>query len=122
VNEMEALHSPETAMVYMVERITEIEKRLDRLMTRLGIRETFGIPDIAALGPYAESTLYKADKPWLLPRWGVSDFPGKRRWTKETVDEYVSKTPAEWKEIWDAMSTDERRTAIGFEDDGEVPA
>lgn len=106
----------------ILEKFDRFERKLDALMARLGVRETFGVSDIAELGPYAESTLYKRDQPWLLPRWGVSDFPGKRRWTKDTVDAYLSKTVAEWKEIWDAMTPDQRRAAIGVEDDGVISA
>jgi len=102
-------------------------KRQDRKMELLavmlesfGARSHFGVADIARMMGCAVNTV--KNKPFLLPNFGLSDFPsGRRKWRLETVMKWLEKSPEDHERTWYGISTAERRRMMSARKMGPKP-
>ena len=66
------------------------------------VQEYLGVDYIAEVLD-VKATYLNAHK-WLLPNWGASDLPGKRRWHLSTIRAWFAEmTPADRQDAWDKL-------------------
>ena len=92
------------------EDLMRVEAKLDMLLAQI-CREakTITVSQIASELGMAESTL-RYSHPWLLPNFGVSQYPGVKRWDMKVYESWKSeKTPDERKAEFLAHATAEAK-------------
>lgn len=90
----------------VLERIDELEARL---MT-LPVPENFGISFLAK--KRGVSAGYLRDHPHLLPKFGVTEVPGKYLWSLSTIREWLEASLSDIDSTWDHMSNVSRRAIL----------
>lgn len=79
------------------EDLDRIEAKLDRLLTIMdGRPRTVTVSDICKQLRMCSSSL-RYDFPWLLPNFGVSQYPGIKKWDRDV-----------W-EAWNARPVEDRK-------------
>lgn len=82
----------------MEARQSRIELLLETVVNSLCLPQTVNISDISRILGVSVSNL-RGTQCYLLPKWGVSEFPdGRIRWKYETFLKHMDKSPTELKE------------------------
>ena len=105
----EFVHSLEN-LPELTTTLYRIEEKLDRLLAAIPTREVICVDDICKKLQISRDSL--RSRPWLLPNFGVSDFPGrKKRWDRDTWKKWSEDFPAR-EAAWQSLSTDKRKRII----------
>lgn len=78
------------------EDLLRVEAKLDQLLSILAVPKTVTVSDICRFLGMSSSTV-RYDFPWLLPNFGVSQYPGIKKWDQ-----------AVW-EKWNARPVEDRK-------------
>jgi len=112
MNQKEELYSA------IVPFFTKLEKKIDQqtaeiisLRSRLPVKDTYRITDIAIMLGVSQATLYR--KCWNLPNFGRPDIGNNpRRWMRTTVERWYSTPEADRRKQWEDMTEEQRREVM----------
>lgn len=92
--------------------LRQIVQRYTSSVCEIVDEKVLTLNDLSARYGQHRSTISR--KPWILPNFGVSDFPeGTKRWKMSTVLAWEEKTPQQHKQEWRALSIAERKKIAG---------
>ena len=88
-----------------------LEEKLDLLIESLPAKEVYTIGDICRMLQISKNQA--RSRPYLLPNYGVSDYPGRiRKWRVETYRAWIQTSPTQHKQEWNIKSFRERQVIM----------
>ena len=92
----------------LLAKLACIEERIGLIERSLPVREVYTIDDICLM--LGISRNQARSRPWLLPNYGISEFPGKvKKWRVATYRTWMRIAPRARELDWHEMSAPKRR-------------
>jgi len=95
----------------LLESNRKIENLLTQIVEALPVREYFDAGEVCSM--LGVSPDQARAKPFLLPNYGQSDFPGRvKKWLPATVHVWLKVAPIEHERAWKMLTDQERRRIL----------
>ncbi len=78
----------------------------------LAQKKTISVRDVATVEGVSITSIRTSEYRYLLPNFGVSEYPGKIRWNKSTYLKWSMIPPSDRQKMWNNMSKKDRANIV----------